>query len=232
MAGRFHPFPPLKQSAAILICLAICTIGSCRADEPEPTSTPKDGRWKLKTKSHGVSLYTRPRAGSSHKEFKAIGVIAAASRAVYGVLTDVAAYPNFMPYTEECRIVRRDDDSVLEYQRLSLPWCSPRDYTLRICESSSPGDGGLVYRHRWRPAATGQGPAEQPGVVRVKICEGGWLLEPRGPRSTLATYSIFTDSGGSIPAFITNHASQIAIPRIFEAIRKQVQNPKYLAVDR
>src|SRR5439155_3646146 len=73
------------------------------------------------------------------------------------------------------------------------------------------------------------GPAERPGIVRVKLCEGSWLLEPLGPNATRATYSVYTDSGGVIPAFIKNTGSQIGIRKIFVAMRKQVQDPKYKA---
>ena len=55
------------------------------------------------------------------------------------------------------------------------------------------------------------------------------LLEPVGPNLTRATYSIYTDSGGTIPAFIKNTGSQIGIRKIFAAIRKQARNPKYKA---
>jgi hypothetical protein len=61
----------------------------------------------------------------------------------------------------------------------------------------------------------------------VKLCEGGWFLEPTGPNGPRATYTVYTDSGGVIPAFIKNTGSQIGIRKIFAAIRKQVRDPKY-----
>ena len=65
--------------------------------------------------------------------------------------------------------------------------------------------------------------------VRVKLCEGGWLLDPSGSNTTHATYTIYTDSGGVIPDFIKNAGSQIGIRKIFTAISRQVQDPKYAA---
>ena len=61
----------------------------------------------------------------------------------------------------------------------------------------------------------------------MKLCEGGWLLEPDGANKTRATYSIYTDSGEAIPAFIANKISEIGIRKLFAAVRKQVLNPKY-----
>jgi hypothetical protein len=199
----------------------------CPASEPSKSGEANDG-WKLATENNGVTIYSRPRSGSSLKEFKAVGQIDAPSHAVHGVIDDIDAYPSFMPYTAECRLLKRESDSLITYQRLSPKICSDRDYTLRVHEKSWPGPGGVVYSNRWEPA-NALGPAEKPGVLRVKVCEGAWLLEPDGIGKTRATYSIYTDTGGFIPSFIANHISQIAIGRLFAAVRKQVRDPKYNA---
>jgi hypothetical protein len=78
----------------------------------------------------------------------------------------------------------------------------------------------------WSPANE-LGPPEKKGVVRVKICEGKWLLEPDGNTRTRATYFIYTDTGGFIPSFIANRVSLTGITKLFAAVRKQVKDPKY-----
>ena len=166
------------------------------------------------------------RAGSPIKEFKAIGAIDAPTGAVHAVIDDFEDYPRFMPYTVECRLLKREADSIITYQRLSPKIAEDRDYTLRVRKKSWPGQEGLTYLDQWKPANE-LGPAEKKGVVRVKVCEGGWLLEPDGAIKTRATYSVYTDTGGLIPAFIANHASRIGISKLFEAVRKQVKDPKY-----
>ncbi len=173
-------------------------------------------------------LYSRLRPGSKLKEFKAVGEIDAPTRAVHNVLDDFEQYPKFMPFTAECRLVKWEGDAMIAYQRLSPKICGDRDYTLRVRKKSWPAEGGVVYQDRWEPANE-LGPAEKAGVLRVKLCEGGWLLEPAGANKTRATYSIYTDSGGKLPAFIANAASEIGIKRVFTAVRKQVKQPKYNA---
>jgi hypothetical protein len=201
----------------------------CLASEPASVSM-SDG-WTLSSDSSGITLYSRPRPGSSLKEFKAVGEIDAPAHAVHNVIDDIEAYASFMPFTAECRLIRREADSILTYQRLSPKICRDRDYTLRVRETSWVGQGGLVYLNQWEPANE-LGPAEKKGVVRVKVCEGGWLLEPEDAAKTRATYTVYTDSGGAIPAFIANRTSQIAIGRLFVAVRKQVKDPKYGASER
>src|SRR6266481_2677640 len=197
------------------------------AGEFSSAVNPKDG-WKLATDTKEVIIYSRPHGDSRLKEFKAIGRIDASTDAVHAVIDDFENYPQFMPYTLECRLLKREGDSIIGYQRLSPKICGDRDYTLRVWKKSWPGPKGLTYLSQWE-TANELGPAEQKGVVRVKVCNGTWLLEPDGPAKTRATYSIYSDTGGVIPAFIANHAGLTAIKKLYTAIGKQVKDRKYAA---
>src|SRR2546430_464233 len=183
----------------------------------EPT---KD--WALVKQTNGVAIYSRPHEGSNLKEFKAIGEIDVPTETVHKVIDDVEAYTSFMPYTAECRVIERNRDSILTYQRVSPKIVSDRDYTLRIEKKSWPVENGLAYLNRWEPANE-HGPAAKPGVFRVTVCEGSWLLEPAGEGKTRATYSVFTDSGIVGPAFIANTISTTGISKLFAAVRKKLK---------
>jgi hypothetical protein len=52
-------------------------------------------------------------------------------------------------------------------------------------------------------------------------------LEPAGAAKTRATYCIYTDGGGKLPAFVANIANEVAIRKIFTAVRNQVKLAKY-----
>src|SRR6266487_4863702 len=209
----------------IATVLVLAGTAALRA-QPTGSVNPSEG-WKLTTQSKGVAIHARPHPGSSLKEFRAVGEIDAPSGTVHAVIDDLDNYSDLMPYVAECRLIKHESDSIITYQRLSPKICADRDYTLRVRKKSWPtAEGGLAYLNWWKPANE-LGPAEKPGVVRVTACDGGWLLEPNGANKTRATYSVYTDTGGLIPAFVANHASQIGIGRLFEAVRKQVKIPKY-----
>ena len=195
---------------------------------PADESISTDDYWKLSAREKNVAIYTRPRPGSPLKEFKAVASIDAPSNAVSAVIDDFQNYPKFMPYMTECQLIKRDGDSIVGYQRLSPKVCADRDYTLRVWKKSWPISDGLVFASHWSPANE-LGPPEKKGVVRVKICEGKWLLEPDGPGKTRATYFIYTDSGGFIPSFLANRISLTGITKLFAALRNQVRDPKYAA---
>ena len=215
----------IKREILLATSAIISAAFVSHAEETLRSVDSNDG-WKFATKSSDLTIYSRVRAGSPLKEFKAIGAIDAPSCAVHAVIDDFENYPRFMPYMVECRLIKRDSDSIIGYQRLSPKICEDRDFTLRVWKKSWPATDGLVYLDRWAPANE-LGPPEKKGVVRVKRCDGGWLIEPNGVNQTRATYSVYTDTRGALPAFIVNHVSQIGIGRLFEAIRKQVKNPRY-----
>jgi hypothetical protein len=186
-----------------------------------------DDGWSVATRSPEVVVYERPRKGSALQEFKAVGVFEAPPEVIKKVIDYVAEYAHFMPYVIEARVISRDGPNSVSYQRISPPMVSDLDYTVRVMCEIRPAPGGTSFCNRWQ-AANELGPAEKPGVKRVKITEGSWLLEPEdGGRKTRATYMIFSDSGGSIPTFLKNTASRTAIPKLFKAIQKQAQLPKY-----
>ena len=212
----------MKREAAIIAFLAGAAM-SIFAAEPGHSAD-----WKAVKQTSGVAIYSRPHPGSNLKEFKAVGEIDSPTKAVHNVIDDVEAYTSFMPYTAECRVIKRKHDSILTYQRVSPKIVSDRDYTLRIEKKSWPAESGLAYLSRWKPANE-HGPGEKPGVYRVKLCDGSWLLEPVGPNKTRATYFIFTDSGIAVPPLLANTISETGISKLFAAVRKQSKNPKYQA---
>ena len=202
--------------ALVVVGLRFAVVGA----EPEGTAT----EWRPISDKDGVALYRRQRPLSY--ESKAVGEIAASTDVVHAVLEDVEAYTSFMPYTAECRVLKRDGDFVVAYQRISAPLTSDRDYTIRVHNTSKKIEGGTVYQSQWR-TDNAAGPPVKHGVIRVTLCEGSWLLEPIGPNRTRATYLIYTDSGGWIPKFIKESGSQVGIRKLFAALRKQVTDPKY-----
>ena len=217
--------PPMDQRIFHGL-MSILLAGSPTVFASSEESISKDSEWKLAVREKDVAIYSRPHPGSSFKEFKAVGAIDAPTHAVCLVIDDFQNYPKFMPYTTECRLISRDGDSIVGYQRLSPKICADRDYTLRVWKKSWPAADGLVFMSHWSPANE-LGPPEKKGVVRVKICEGKWLLEPDGAIKTRATYFIYTDTGGFIPSFLANRISVTGITKLFAAVRKQVKDPKY-----
>ncbi len=209
---------PLRVSLYLALVVALGFTSAQAADN-------SDG-WTEANHTDNLTVYTRPHEGSSLRECKAIGIIDADTTVVKRVIDDTAEYPKFMPYVVESKTISRTADSRVGYQRISPPMVGDRDYTVRVRCESKPCAGGMTYCNRWE-VANDLGPAEVKGVTRVKVTQGSWVLEPAGSGKTKATYTIFSDSGGGIPTFLLNSANKTAIPKLFDAIRKQCTLPKY-----
>ncbi|PYI74094.1 MAG: hypothetical protein DMF01_11060 [Verrucomicrobia bacterium] len=108
-----------------------------------------DTSWKLTVRDKDLEIYSRARAGSPHKEFKAVATIDAPTRALGAVIDDFENYPKFMPFTTECRLIKQDGDTMIGYQRLSPKICADRDYTLRVSKKAWPLPDGLLYTSRY-----------------------------------------------------------------------------------
>jgi hypothetical protein len=211
----------MKSAFATLVVLLTGSALSIFAAESREANN-----WKALKQTGSLTIYGRPHPRSALKEFKAVGEINAPTAVVYRVIDDVESYSRFMPYTAESRVIERKQDSILTYQRISPKIVSDRDYTLRIDKKSWPAENGFAYLSQWKPANE-RGPAEKSGVFRVKLVNGSWLLEPAGKNKTRATYSVFTDSGIAVPAPFANTISETGISKLFAAVRKQANNPKY-----
>ncbi len=210
----------------VFIAVGLASIAApvVRADDTPPAG------WEEVQREDNVIIYGRFRAGSSIRELRAVGTLDAPNWVIKNVLDDGEHYPEFMPNVLESHVLVRDTThhTVVAYAKLSAPLISPRDYVLFIHDESKAAGGeggGVVYKSRWEPSD--KGPAEKPGVVRIKVNEGSWTLEPiDNGQKTRATYQLYSDGGG-LPAFILNQASKRRIGEEFAAINKRAQLPQY-----
>lgn len=184
-------------------------------------------RWELAAEPEGVKVYRRQVEGSDVREMRAIGLISATPKEVFDVIQDLENYPKQMPYTAEAKVLTKSEDGkdVLFYSRLNTPMVAERDYIIALKDESDWKEGKGFYKVSWVAAAKEQDTLmpEKKDVVRVRINTGHWLLEPREDgKKTFATYYVYTVPGGSIPVFIINQANGMAVPKVFDAIKKTV----------
>ena len=155
------------------------------------------------------------------REIIATAEVAAPPEVVFKVLSDFEHYRDFMPYVEESRVlIRKGDNEAVTYARIAPPFVSERDYPLKVrMTRGSPSNGG-VFMVEW--TANPEAEPEVEGVVRVKLNEGSWLAAPlNGGKRTRLTYTLLTNPGGLIPPFVVNLSNTIAIPELFEAVKKR-----------
>ena len=178
--------------------------------------------WQEVSRNFKLVILVRHHSSSPIEEVRGIGEFNGPISALKGILADVAKYSEFMPYTKESRLLPQD--AQLCYMVLKPPLVGSLDYTIRIHEESLKGsDGGTIYHSRWELANL-DGPPPRPGVTRVTVNEGSWLLEPIG-NQTRATYTLYTDGGGISP-LLMNFANKQSVSRLFDALHARIRDAK------
>jgi len=178
--------------------------------------------WQEVRRDFNLAIFIRHRPDSAIEEVRGIGEFNAPISVLKGILADVGKYSEFMPYTKESRVLPQDAE--LCYMVLTPPLVGSLDYTIRVHEKlvKNP-NGSTSYHSRWELANT-DGPPPRPGITRVTINEGSWLLEPIG-NQTRATYTLYTDGGGISP-LIMNFANKQSVSRLFDALHARMHDGK------
>jgi len=187
--------------------------------------------WEPVSRDDGLEVEARARPDSAIRQLRARGVIPALPRVVHAVLAAVERYPEFMPYVKEARVLGVDGPTTSVYQRLAfgLIGLSDRDYVIDITETvETDRQGRTIYGRRWHLGDSRRVP-ERPSTVRLSVNRGYWRLVSDDAQAgvTRATYCLFTDPGGALPAFIVNQANTVAIRKVFSAVIEATADPRY-----
>ncbi len=220
----FASAPRVDVSVLIRSVLVFLVVGwaasATGADEDETSATQP--AWKLVTTTQGVQVFNRPAPESDLRQAKAIAVLDAPLDVVLGVITDLENYKDFMPYTAVSRVMHREDDAVWFFTVLKLPFVGDRYYTIKLV-SHPPEKPGDPFRVAWTLAQEHLGEPEGDDLVATPLNEGYWELLAVGERRVRVTYYVYTDPGGSLPAFIANIAQKQSVPKVIFAVRDRAR---------
>jgi uncharacterized membrane protein len=178
--------------------------------------------WKQVARDGGVSVFARTPEGGSVAEVKATALVDAPPQDVWRVIRDYANYAKTMPHTEESRVLASEQDGkvIVFYCLVNAPLVDKREFIIRIVDESDWKEGKGFLKTAWTVATEG-GPPEREGVVRVKLNNGYWLLEPREEgKKTFVTYYLYTDPGGALPRWIADRANKTSVPDVLRAVRE------------
>lgn len=117
----------------------------------------------------------------------------------------VHTYTDWQHNCEEARVLPQSDGSTLTYNRIAAPWpVSDRDVVLRSTRTNR-SDGSIHIEFR----STDDARLEIPrGVVRMPRLFGSYDLKPVEGGGTHVVYTVDSDPGGSLPAWLVRQASK------------------------
>lgn len=166
---------------------------------------------------HGVEVFRQ--MSSPAIELLAEGEIDAPPALVREVLLDYEHASKVTDNVVESRVMTRNGQEVVVYQRLKLPVISDRDFTLRATWGQR---GQTLLTHF--VVDNSRGPQPRDGIVRLSTLQGGWELEPiRGGAATHARYRVQIDLGGSVPKWMVSGGAAKNVPKLFEGVRREAK---------
>lgn len=216
--GRSGPRP--RSAAALACALALAAalgLGPALpagADEPaEDTAAvlARRGFEAIGTRD-GVTVYKHRTARDIRLVAEA--VLPVAPERVQDVLLDYERQRGQIERLAEAEVLERSGQSLLVYQRLTLPVISDRDQTLRV-RWGRKGDARWIT-YAVEPDA---GPPPRDGVVRLQKHSGKWQILPGPePGTTLLRFHVTIDLGGSLPKALARAGAGRDVPDLYSAI--------------
>ena len=132
----------------------------------------------------------------------------------------VHTYVDWQHQCEEAHVLPRPDGRILIYNRIGSPWpVSDRDVVLES-ERKDFDDGRIHIDFR---STEVDDPPVPRGVVRMPRLVGSYDLTPTPEGGTRVVYTVDSDPGGSLPAWLVRQASKELPFHTLGNLRKRVE---------
>ena len=186
-----------------------------------------DKQWKLRFHKKGIRVYSSKIPDSQIDEVKGECLLDASLETVARVMLDVSSYPQWVADCMEAQKFNCSEPTACNlYFALEMPWpVRDRDVVLQSSTDIKLSKGRIVGTVYALPDELV--PAHK-NRIRIKSMYGKWIFERISAEKTMATFAIWVDLAGMIPAIIINIAS-IDIPyRTLKGLQLMVKNEKYI----
>jgi hypothetical protein len=186
---------------------------------------PKDG-WALKNEKEGVKVYYKN--SSNIQEIKLITSINSSMSGMVQLFSEVDLYPKWGYKIIEARLLHRvSPTEMYYYSKIDFPWpMSDRDIIMHSKMTQDPVSKKIVAISVAMPDYL---PVNK-DVVRIRNANTNWTIFPGTNGWLYSEYYIYSDPGGSIPAWLINLAIDVGPRETIKSIRNILKDPKYQRV--
>jgi hypothetical protein len=182
--------------------------------------------WKLKYNKEGIEIYTKPALLNPNlKAIRVRCVLPATLSQLVAIILDVNTGAEWVYSTKSSTLLKQVSPAeVYYYSEVSLPWpASNRDFVAHLSARQDPQSKVVTIDG---PTVDGMVP-EKKGIVRVSKSSGKWIITPLANRSVRIDYTLETDPGGSLPAWLVNLFVTKGPLETFRKLKLQVEKPTY-----
>lgn len=165
--------------------------------------------WQLQKEDNGIQVFTKDiqievpnqAVDSEQKAFRGITIINVSMDKMLDTMRDVPNFDQWLHNNYEPAVIQTiNKDTRIVYQKTHTPWpTDDRDSVLKQWISKDGNDYFLYMQSTEHD----QAPVNDE-FVRVPYFDGFWKFTPIDDNKLEVTYEAAFDSGGSIPAFVSN----------------------------
>ncbi len=221
----------------LMLCKFVC-FTDLRAAAPVV-----DKNWEVLNTAEEVTVYRSVQAQDNIFTFRGVGLVDASIPKLIALMSDPQRMPDWVYNCEEGQLVERNFKETdrapdpsgyyqIFYAVTSVPWpLSPRDYVLKArityeksVDSPLPKHVTITMRSIRHPDKP-----EVPGRVRMPVMESTIVMTPEDAqgKKTWVDFTVTTNPGGVIPAWISRMASRDIPRKTLVNLRKLAQKQDY-----
>ena len=203
------------KNILILLLVLCANIAAAQTDDP----------WTLKQDKDGIKIYTADVPNSKIKALKVECELNATLSQVVAAVMDIKSSKSWVYRTASAYVVKQPSPSDLYYYTLvKMPWpVTNRDYVAHLRVTQNAKTKAVTVDV---PCITGMVPSKNK-VIRVTNSTARWLLTPEGTGRIKLVYTLHTDPGGDIPAWLTNMFITQAPSQTFSKLEAELKKPAY-----
>ncbi|HNY64816.1 MAG TPA: START domain-containing protein [Deltaproteobacteria bacterium] len=207
----------MKKAAALTLVLLFACAFAVSAEEP----------WKPVKDADGIKVFMRQVPGSNSTEFKGTGDVKAPLEVVRKVYEDIPSFPQWYGFCREARELRRDTHNhrVMYIVIETLGPVKDRDLVADVRSEDKPDRTIITVNAIPDDLVPRQG-----RYVRMTELTGTVLLTRVDPETTNVVYTVRSNPGGYIPAWLSDLIQKdqpyLTIRGLREMVRKDVYYEK------
>ena len=156
--------------------------------------------------------------GTPVKRARAIALVDAPPEQVFAILTGYNEFPQFMPYCKKVEVQKKEGEPLRVRFELDFPWpIGDRRYVLRLTDRREDVAGKQVFISSW---------TYEPNSGNIHDAYGSWEVLSYDEVHSFVRYTVFTDPGGNIPNWANNMATEVAVHKVINGLRKRLNEKK------
>jgi hypothetical protein len=181
--------------------------------------------WILKTDQDGIKVFTSTQTNSKIKAVKVECTLKATLSQLAVVIFDISASNQWVYRTKNCMVLKQiNPGEIYYYAEVETPWpVTNRDFIAHLKLSQNPVTKVMVVEANNAPCFVPQ----KHNVVRIMESVGKWVVSLNNDHTIKVEYTLFTDPGGNLPAWLINMFIAKGPLESFQKLRELIKNPVY-----